>query len=141
MPHLHDAPCPLVDGVASFLPGWKSHTGTAVGSITKILYCHVFDVFLSSSSSSPPPRFPTGWVAVQTVIKVRLQTQRPPFLYRSSWHAVQRIVAEEGLFAAWGGLWLPGMGASILREVSYSSLRFGLYSPAKAVFGDRKSVV
>jgi solute carrier family 25 uncoupling protein 8/9 len=76
------------------------------------------------------------------VVKVRLQAQSalpaspeaPLPLYTSPSQTVRRIVAEEGLFAAWGGLWTPGIAASALREVSYSSLRFGLYAPTKEFF-------
>ena len=75
------------------------------------------------------------------VVKVRLQAQSAlelpagtAALYTSPSQTVRKIVAEEGLFAAWGGLWTPGIVASALREVSYSSLRFGLYAPTKKLF-------
>jgi len=78
------------------------------------------------------------------VVKVRLQTslnaaaQAGPGaatpMYTSLGQTARRIVTEEGVFAAWGGLYLPGMAASMLRELSYSSLRFSLYTPAKALF-------
>ena len=71
------------------------------------------------------------------VVKVRLQAQGQQGLYRSPVHAAGRILAEEGAFAMWGGLFLPGIGASVLRDVSYSSLRFGLYGPTKLLLGGR----
>jgi hypothetical protein len=41
------------------------------------------------------------------------------------------------MFARWGGLALPGMPASMMRELSYSSMRFGLYPPIKKlIVGD-----
>ena len=77
------------------------------------------------------------------VVKVRLQAQstlpmNAERLYKSPSQTVRKIVAEEGLFAAWGGLWTPGIVASGMREVSYSSLRFGLYSPVKRIFSDER---
>jgi len=71
------------------------------------------------------------------VIKIRLQTQGHnglPNLYKSTSHAAKTIVAEEGVFRAWGGLWFPGITASMLREASYSSFRFGLYTPVKKLY-------
>lgn len=71
------------------------------------------------------------------VIKIRLQTQGQnglPSLYKSTLHCAKRIVAEEGIFARHGGLWFPGLAASMLREASYSSFRFGLYTPTKKLF-------
>ena len=44
-------------------------------------------------------------------------------MYNNLRHCAQRILAEEGI----AGLWLPGMGASMLREITYSSVRVGLY--------------
>eukprot|EP00030_Apusomonadida_sp_AF-17_P005420 a5300_13.p1 GENE.a5300_13~~a5300_13.p1 ORF type:complete len:340 (+),score=79.99 a5300_13:45-1022(+) len=73
------------------------------------------------------------------VIKVRLQTQdlrfpRPlggvrtePLMYNGFLRTGQRIVAEEGL----SGLLLPGLGAAILRDLLYSSIRMGLYPEVK----------
>ena len=53
--------------------------------------------------------------------KVRLQMQAAlpaeAAIYNGPLHAVRRIVAEEGLFASWGGLWTPGLVASSMREV------------------------
>jgi len=62
------------------------------------------------------------------VVKVRLQTQ--PLgapIYRNFATALQSIAQQEGIFRKWGGLWFPGLPASILREMGYSSFRFGLY--------------
>lgn len=53
-------------------------------------------------------------------------------MYRSATHAIGRIYAEEGL----RGLLLPGLFATILRELSFSGLRFGLYSPIKQLSCD-----
>ncbi|KAJ3266937.1 hypothetical protein HDU77_008282 [Chytriomyces hyalinus] len=66
------------------------------------------------------------------VLKIRLQCQPEPApgadrIYKSFSHASTRILHEEGL----RGLILPGMVATCLRELSYSSLRFGLYQPVK----------
>ena len=67
-------------------------------------------------------------------IKVRLQTQSQlmragstDLYYRGFSHAAQRIWAEEGF----RGLWMRGLTASMMRELSYSSLRLGLYEPGK----------
>ncbi|ORY49915.1 mitochondrial carrier [Rhizoclosmatium globosum] len=66
-------------------------------------------------------------------IKIRIQTQPEPVagqerMYKSLAHAASRILKEEG----WKGLIMPGMTATCLRELSYSSLRFGLYQPVKS---------
>lgn len=47
----------------------------------------------------------------------------------------------EGVFARWGGLWFPGLAASMMREASYSSFRFGLYTPVKRLCGADKGDV
>ncbi|KAI9355404.1 mitochondrial carrier domain-containing protein [Zopfochytrium polystomum] len=66
------------------------------------------------------------------VVKVRMQVQpaRAEMHYRSFTHACRTILAEEGL----RGLLLPGLTASMLRDISYSSMRFGLYGPVKGAF-------
>lgn len=66
------------------------------------------------------------------VIKVRLQTQNQlkgsgPILYNGFSHAGKKIILEEGII----GVWTPGLVASMLREISYSSLRIGLYPMAR----------
>jgi len=50
-------------------------------------------------------------------------------LYDSFLHGAQRIAREEGVLA----LWKHGLAASVLREMSYSSLRMGLYPTVKAL--------
>ena len=47
-------------------------------------------------------------------------------MYTSTTQAFQRIVAEEGIL----GLWTPGMLASALRELTYSSIRMGAFALA-----------
>ncbi|KAI8619399.1 mitochondrial carrier domain-containing protein [Chytriomyces sp. MP71] len=63
------------------------------------------------------------------VLKIRLQCQPTEIekYYKSFSHAASRIYAEEGV----RGLVMPGLVATCLRELSYSSLRFGLYQPVK----------
>ncbi|KAI9217826.1 mitochondrial carrier domain-containing protein [Blastocladiella britannica] len=71
------------------------------------------------------------------VVKIRMQLQRAlvdehqvnSLTYRRFFQSTQMIVAEEGLL----GLLMPGMAASVMREMSYSALRFGLYSSIKRV--------
>lgn len=43
---------------------------------------------------------------------------------------VSKITGEEGVYALW-----KGVNAAWLREASYTSLRLGLYEPAKVLFG------
>ena len=50
-------------------------------------------------------------------------------MYLNFRHALSRIIAEEGLV----GLWTPGLAASVVRELTYSSLRLGLYPLIKAL--------
>lgn len=42
----------------------------------------------------------------------------------------QKVISDEGFFALW-----KGINAAWLREASYTSLRLGLYEPAKALVG------
>ena len=66
------------------------------------------------------------------VVKVRMQADSArggTLLYDSFVHGVQRIAREEGVLA----LWKHGLAASVLREMSYSSLRMGLYPSVKAI--------
>ncbi|KAI9145494.1 mitochondrial substrate carrier family protein ucpB-like protein [Paraphysoderma sedebokerense] len=71
------------------------------------------------------------------VIKVRIQVQRQigglstNLLYTTFSQTAKRIFVEEGL----RGIYLPGLTASVLREISYSSIRFGLYSHVKTLYG------
>ncbi|KAI8831244.1 mitochondrial carrier domain-containing protein [Chytridium lagenaria] len=51
----------------------------------------------------------------------------PPLKYRSLSHTAGRIYAEEGI----AGLVLPGLLATVFRELIYSSLRFAIYVPIK----------
>ena len=68
-------------------------------------------------------------------IKVRLQNEANlgniAKKYKSFSNGAMMVVAEEGLAR---GLW-KGMLPSAMRELSYSSLRFGLYKPIKKVLG------
>ena len=58
-------------------------------------------------------------------VKVRLQNVGPP-TYAGLFQGGMKVVSEEGLLALW-----KGMVPSAMRELSYSSLRFGLYKPIK----------
>lgn len=52
-------------------------------------------------------------------------------IYKNFRHCARRILAEEGF----RGLWLPGLGASLMREFSYSSFRLGMYPTFKRLVG------
>ncbi|GMH74659.1 hypothetical protein TrST_g3991 [Triparma strigata] len=74
------------------------------------------------------------------VVKLRVQSQPlppsdPKAMYKSTFSAAKKIASEEGVFVlrANQGLWFPGVVPSMLREFSYSSFRFGLYAPVKAL--------
>ena len=67
-------------------------------------------------------------------VKVRLQNEANlgnAKKYKSFSNGAMVVVAEEGLAR---GLW-KGMLPSAMRELSYSSLRFGLYQPIKKILG------
>lgn len=69
------------------------------------------------------------------VVKVRLQVQSGPSpYYLSTVDAFKKIVRDEGVFVlrSNSGLWFPGIGASMVRELSYSSFRFALYGQIKS---------
>ncbi|TPX33897.1 hypothetical protein SmJEL517_g03318 [Synchytrium microbalum] len=57
-------------------------------------------------------------------------------LYPSFGVAARTIILEEGI----RGFWLPGLTPAILREMSYSSMRFGLYSPVKDTLATALSI-
>jgi solute carrier family 25 protein 14/30 len=63
-------------------------------------------------------------------LKVRLQADSTPPKYKSMPHAFRLVVTNEGV----AGLW-KGMSPAALRELSYSTLRFGLYKPIKTALG------
>jgi hypothetical protein len=105
---------------------------------------------MTSQSKPPPPQLhlelAAGAIANMIgsallnpcdVVKLRLQAQpllptHPDAMYRSTLHAFSRVVKEEGVFRLTNsGLWLPGIAPSLLREATYSALRFGLYGPVK----------
>jgi len=80
----------------------------------------------------------SGFLNPMDVIKVRLQLQNQGSKvsltnmhganpYQGFFHAGLKIFREEGYF---GGL-MKGFTASMIREMSYSSLRMGLYDPIK----------
>jgi hypothetical protein len=50
-------------------------------------------------------------------------------MYGSFFQTASKIFAEEGLLR---GLYIPGLVATCVRELSYSSFRFGLYQPVKS---------
>ncbi|TPX30455.1 hypothetical protein SmJEL517_g05981 [Synchytrium microbalum] len=47
--------------------------------------------------------------------------------------AFQKVFAEEGI----RGLWMPGLWATIWRELIYSGLRFSLYKPIRTTVGSQ----
>lgn len=68
--------------------------------------------------------------------KVRLQTQnelqklsKEKQTFRGFFHCTQKIAHEEGLLT----LWTRGLTASMIREMSYSSIRMGMYDPIKGL--------
>jgi Ca2+-binding EF-hand superfamily protein len=66
-------------------------------------------------------------------LKVRLQAESAgtaPPRYGSMLNALRLVTSEEGSLALW-----KGMVPSALRELSYSTLRFGLYKPIKTALG------
>lgn len=70
------------------------------------------------------------------VVKVRMQLQGEVgavVQYQSSLHAVRVILAEEGLLA-----FTKGAQAAIARQLTYGSLRFGLYAQCKDILGVSK---
>lgn len=62
------------------------------------------------------------------VIKIRLQNQTPtsPTQYRGFSNGLLQIYREEGLRG-----WCRGLEASLLREMTYSSIRIGAYEPIR----------
>lgn len=78
------------------------------------------------------------------VIKVRLQVQSQlmaekasTVLYRGTVDCAKRIVVEEGFFS----LWKYGLAASLLRDMSYSSIRLGLYPTFRHLFQPKEGIV
>lgn len=68
------------------------------------------------------------------VTRMRLQIQHglgQPNKYTSMRHCLATIAAEEGIL----GLWTPGLGAAIARELFYGGLQFGAYGPIKRLIG------
>jgi hypothetical protein len=67
------------------------------------------------------------------VVKIKLQTQSQLSidasgrLYHGVSHCARRVVAEDGLVR---GLWLPGLAASIMRDVVNGGIRMGCYPAA-----------
>eukprot|EP01084_Bolivina_argentea_P245633 411190_1 len=69
------------------------------------------------------------------VTKVRMQTEgalssTTHRVYKTFTGTALLILREEGLL----GLWLPGMVPSMMRELSFSSIRIGLYTPIRSFF-------
>jgi len=67
------------------------------------------------------------------VVKVRLQLQGQgggAQQYRGALHAVRRIAESEGALA-----FTKGLGPAVLRQLTYGSLRFGLYGQFKNLLG------
>lgn len=63
--------------------------------------------------------------------KTRIQLDLLHLNYKTLPQTLQKIYAEEGL----RGLLTPGINAGVIREMSYSSIRLGLYAPARTFFG------
>lgn len=67
------------------------------------------------------------------VVKTKLQTQNQlsrdasKRLYDGALHCVRRVIVEDGLVR---GLWLPGLGASVIRDIANGGIRMGLYPAA-----------
>ena len=68
------------------------------------------------------------------VTKIRMQTEgalskdlSSTRKYKTFFGTAKTIAKEEGIL----GLWLPGLVASMMRELSYSSMRMGLYTPVR----------
>lgn len=76
------------------------------------------------------------------VIKIRMQTESiikgssssnsSNLVYTSFSKSVTTIFTQEGLL----GLLLPGIFPSVMREMSYSSIRFGLYPYVRKLYGE-----
>eukprot|EP01083_Nonionella_stella_P008057 23240_1 len=69
------------------------------------------------------------------VTKIRMQTEgalssETVRIYRTFTGTASLILRQEGIL----GLWLPGMVPSMMRELSYSSIRMGLYTPIRSFF-------
>lgn len=63
------------------------------------------------------------------LLKVTLQTQQESKL--SAVQLTGKIIRERGVFALYNGL-----SASLLRQITYSTTRFGLYEVGKQDFGN-----
>lgn len=67
------------------------------------------------------------------VVKTKLQTQNQlsrdasQRLYNGALHCIRRVCAEDGFVR---GLWLPGLTASVLRDIMNGGIRMGLYPAA-----------
>eukprot|EP00392_Amoebophrya_sp_AT5.2_P017276 g17607.t1 len=64
---------------------------------------------------------------------VKLQQHVADRYYRSTLHALTKIAAEDGLVR---GLWMPGLTASVCRDVINGGLRVGCYPMVKDVLED-----
>lgn len=62
------------------------------------------------------------------VTKIRLQNQQQHIKYRGMLSGAMLILKEEGLAG-----WAKGLTASMLREVTYSSVRIGAYEPIRSL--------
>ncbi|KAJ3027945.1 UNVERIFIED_CONTAM: hypothetical protein HDU68_002801 [Siphonaria sp. JEL0065] len=97
-----------------------------------MVHSHAYDLFAGLLCGGLANLVPSVLTNPFDSIKIRLQCQPVPTsgydrYYKSFSHAARTIFREEG----WRGLIIPGMVATCLRELSYSSLRFGLYQPVK----------
>jgi hypothetical protein len=152
LPHLHRT-------MSELFAGRDDEIETMMSSFTNHLPSSLFSPAAStaiitpmSSDKKPPLHLElfSGGLANATasfllnpadVVKIRLQCQNTPSWPLTPYKhgtiaAFKTIVQQEGVFVAKSnsGLWFPGMGASLVREISYSSFRFGLYSPFKSFF-------
>lgn len=103
-----------------------------LGGIANTIACsitHPIDtvkVRLQLQSLAPPPVFTAanGVAGTASVLPTR---------YLGFRHGLLAILREEGFVNGW----YKGVQASLIREASYSSLRFGLYDVVKEVYEDK----
>eukprot|EP00441_Pelagodinium_beii_P014736 CAMPEP_0197665674 /NCGR_PEP_ID=MMETSP1338-20131121/60079_1 /TAXON_ID=43686 ORGANISM="Pelagodinium beii, Strain RCC1491" /NCGR_SAMPLE_ID=MMETSP1338 /ASSEMBLY_ACC=CAM_ASM_000754 /LENGTH=332 /DNA_ID=CAMNT_0043244551 /DNA_START=54 /DNA_END=1052 /DNA_ORIENTATION=+ len=78
------------------------------------------------------------------VVKTKIQTQNQLVsgnlpsakLYTSARHCMRTLLAEQGFFR---GLWLPGLTASVVRDVINGGIRMGLYPSSVKTINDASS--
>lgn len=63
------------------------------------------------------------------LLKVQLQTQQEEKL--SAAHLTRKLIREKGVSALFNGI-----SASVLRQMTYSTVRFGIYEAGKQFYGN-----